>query len=71
MKKKQRKHQNKHHLRPKSRGGQSIESNLLWMDIERHKIWHILFKNLTLDEVINLLIRVKRIKDSQKRQFKV
>ncbi len=59
---------NKHHLVPRSRGGGSHYSNLLIMDIERHKALHFLFGTLTLEEIIELLIRVKRIKDSQKEE---
>jgi len=65
--KKQRHNQNRHHLKPKSRGGQGIESNLLWIKLDRHKAWHELFNNLTIKEVIALLTRVKRAKDNQKR----
>lgn len=57
---------NDHHLKPRSRGGQDIGSNLLWLDEYRHSAWHLLFKNLTIDEIIALLLRVKQIKDSQK-----
>ena len=53
---------NRHHLIPKSRGGNKIQSNLLLIDMEKHCAWHILWKNRTLDEVIELLIRVKRAK---------
>lgn len=55
---------NRHHLIPKCRGGYGGK-NLLKMDMERHKAWHFLFNNLTLDEVIELLQRVKKIKASQ------
>ena len=53
---------NRHHLTPRSRGGKSTESNLLEMDYSRHCAWHLLFKNLTLDEIIALLLRVKQMK---------
>lgn len=66
MKHERRKHQNKHHLRPRSRGGQAIESNLLWIDIERHRAWHVLWGNRTLDEVIALLTRLKSVKENQR-----
>jgi hypothetical protein len=56
---------NKHHLKPGSRGGQSIDSNLLRMDVNRHNAWHLLFSNLTLTEIINLLQRLKGIKKKQ------
>ena len=59
---------NKHHLVPKSRGGGNHYANLLVMDMERHKALHFLFGTLTLEEIIELLIRVKRIKDSQKEE---
>jgi len=57
---------NRHHLRPRSRGGDSLESNLLVMDIERHNAWHFLFKNLTLNEIIELLERVRAMKSSRR-----
>lgn len=56
---------NRHHLHPRSRGGGALESNLLLMDMRRHNMWHQLFDNLTLDEVIELLIRVRRAKKNQ------
>ena len=52
---------NLHHLTPRSRGGKSVPSNLLLIDIERHYFWHKLFGNRTLDEVISLLERLRRI----------
>lgn len=57
---------NRHHLRPRSRGGDSLESNLLVMDIERHNAWHFLFSNLTLDETIELLERLRSMKRSRR-----
>jgi hypothetical protein len=61
----QRLFRNRHHLKPKSRGGSGLENNLLLMDMRRHNMWHQLFDNLTLDEVIELLIRVRRAKKNQ------
>lgn len=60
-----------HHLKPSERGGESILSNLLILDAYRHDAWHLLFHNLTLDEIINLLIRVKVEKESQKTRLKI
>lgn len=60
---------NKHHLRPGSRGGQTIESNLIRMDENRHNAWHLLFNNLTLTEIIELLTRLKGIKKKQAKKF--
>jgi len=53
---------NYHHLVPKSRGGGYTAKNLLLMKIERHAMWHKLFGNRTLDEIIHLLIRLERMK---------
>lgn len=61
----------RHHLIPKDRvrkgthkkdeSKQHYEAILkLWRD--RHDAWHFLFKNMTLDEIIKCLQRVKRIK---------
>ncbi len=55
---------NRHHLKPKSRGGQNIPSNILNIEMKRHNAWHILWGNRTLDEVIALLQRLKQIKES-------
>jgi len=59
----ERKHRtNHHHLTPRSRGGSSLNSNLLTIDMERHNAWHFLFGNKTLQEIIDLLERLKQIK---------
>jgi hypothetical protein len=57
---------NRHHLKAKANGGQATVQNLLWIYKERHEMWHILFANLSIDEVIELLIRVSRAKKNQK-----
>ena len=57
---------NRHHLRPRSRGGDSHPSNLLLIQVERHETWHRLFGNRTLSEVIQLLKRVERAKTHQR-----
>lgn len=46
---------NYHHLRPKTRGGLKIESNMLLIKICRHNAWHRMFHCLTLNEVIRYL----------------
>jgi hypothetical protein len=66
MKKKLRKKRfrgrNYHHLTAKSRGGRYNDSNLLLIARDKHDIWHRLFGLLSLEEVINLLIRLSRMK---------
>lgn len=54
---------NKHHLVPRSRGGRNDVANLLLIDYERHVYWHRVFGNMTISEVIELLLRVKRAKE--------
>lgn len=66
LKRNKKKRRNKHHLIPKCRGGEKILSNLLLIDIERHNAWHALWGTRTLDEVIELLLRVKHAKESQR-----
>lgn len=56
---------NRHHLTNKCMGGGGNIENILWIYINRHEVWHSLFKNLDLDQVIALLIRVKSAKDNQ------
>lgn len=50
---------NKHHLTPRSRGGNSNPSNICFLDIERHNALHFLFGNRTLDEIIILLQKLR------------
>ena len=64
-----RKSMNKHHLKNKSRGGGNQDWNLILIDIERHQYWHRVFKNMSLEEVIELLCRLKRMKDHQRKQL--
>jgi len=52
----------RHHLTPKSRGGDHSPENLLLLKIDRHFYWHKLFGRRTLEEVIQLLLRVHRVK---------
>jgi len=56
---------NHHHLQNKCKGGNSSPSNLLLIDIEKHRCWHALFKNKDLGEVIELLLRIRRLKQGR------
>jgi hypothetical protein len=57
---------NKHHIKNSSKGGQSVESNLISMDICRHNAFHLLFGNKTFKEAGELLLRTHKIKERQK-----
>jgi len=52
---------NYHHVRPRHRGGKSFESNLIRLDINRHKAYHLLFKDRTFTEAAHLLLKADRI----------
>ena len=55
----------KHHLIPRSRNGHKVPSNLLLIKISRHRNWHAIWGNKTLNEIIELLQRVRRAKNAQ------
>lgn len=55
--------QDRHHLTAKARHGSNKPSNILWIDIEKHRAWHKIFGLKTLEEVIALLQRLARAKD--------
>ena len=52
----------RHHLTPKTRNGKDTPENILYIYRNKHDVWHTLFGNLTLQEVIKLLLRVERAK---------
>lgn len=56
---------NRHHWINRCNGGKTSKRNISWLKIKKHRAWHILFKNLSLREVIELLERLERIKKSQ------
>ncbi len=59
------KDRNRHHLTPQCRKGEPYyggrSRNLLLIRIERHDAWHQRFHALTLEEVITLLVRCRRV----------
>lgn len=52
---KQRRGYNYHHLKPRSRGGSSVDSNMLFIKIEKHNAWHRLFGNATPKQIRTML----------------
>ena len=75
MKKKRRKKKRKnwirrgtnfHHLRNVCMGGNDDVQNLLRIYIEKHEIWHKLFRNMDLNQTIEFLKRVRRAKANQR-----
>lgn len=66
----------RHHLIPKQRQKEQQIKDVykkdefhktLWMWRFKHLLWHALFGNQTLDEIIETLQRIKRIKNLERR----
>lgn len=55
MKRKQKMGYNYHHLKPRSQGGQSIDSNMLFIKIKKHNAIHRLFGNFTPKQIDTML----------------
>lgn len=62
----------RHHLTPKSRlKFRTLYNDMSVVEYERilklwrdkHNAWHFLFSNLTLEEIIIVLLRIKQIKE--------
>ena len=60
-----RPHCDHHHLETRANGGGNDRSNLLTIKIEKHKAWHKLFGDLNIDDVIDVLERLKKMKARQ------
>lgn len=41
----------KHHRRPKSRGGSNNHPNCVVVPRDRHKLWHLMWHNYTVEEI--------------------
>lgn len=57
---------NRHHLTNACRGGTKDSWNLIDLKMYKHEIWHKLFKNLSLEEVIALLQRLLHMKETER-----
>ena len=45
-----------HHINPSSRGGSDKDENIALVPDKRHKAYHIMFSNMTPDEIIHCLV---------------
>jgi len=54
----------KHHLIPKSREEEYGKGPALMLSWHHHQLWHELFHNMTLSEIIEALQRIQRMKES-------
>jgi hypothetical protein len=55
MKRIQKKGYNYHHLKPRSRGGQSIDSNMCFLKIKKHNALHRIYGNSTPRQILKML----------------
>lgn len=58
-----------HHLTASERGGQSVNSNLLYLEAYRHTAIHYLFDNMTLCEIIDYLKSLDFISDMYEKEY--
>ena len=47
---------NKHHIFCRSRGGTDSDKNIVHIDVEKHRRYHMLFENRNPDEIIHYLV---------------
>lgn len=45
------KFKNRHHRKPRSLGGSEADFNISVVDERQHKAWHLLFKNMTPQQI--------------------
>lgn len=57
---------NKHHMTNKCKGGKSTPDNLLRMKIERHESLHHYFKNLSWEEIGDVLQSIFNMREPEK-----
>ena len=45
-----------HHIVPRSRGGNRLQNNTCEVSRKKHEAYHIMFKNMTPDEILDELV---------------
>jgi len=53
---KRKKNLTRHHIIPSSRGGSRHSNNIALLSDKKHKAYHIMFSNMTPDEIIHELV---------------
>lgn len=56
MSKRKGKHYHKHHIIPRSRGGDNSLENIAGVGKKEHQLYHTLFQNKRPEEIINYLV---------------
>jgi hypothetical protein len=62
-----------HHMVPRSRGGEQLDSNTLKLDAYKHHAMHLLFGNRTMNKIIKFLAKFDNMQeflDSTDKVFK-
>lgn len=59
MKRKQKRGYNYHHIKPRSQGGQTIDSNMAFLKIKKHNALHRMFGNFTPKQIDTMLRNFK------------
>jgi hypothetical protein len=53
---------NNHHIRARSRGGDSTPANLIRLDERRHAAYHLIFGDKTFKEAAMILLKAEKLK---------
>jgi len=56
MRKRKSKHNSRHHINPRSVGGDFSPENIVRVNSKKHEAYHILFDNRRPDEIIERLV---------------
>lgn len=56
-----------HHIKNKCNGGMTTPKNLLTLWEEKHVAWHVLFRNMDLNQIIECLVRVRELQEHKKK----
>ena len=56
MRKRKSKYNSRHHINPRSRGGDSRRYNISILNKRKHEYYHLLFDNRRPDEIIERLV---------------
>lgn len=48
-------HTDKHHKRPRSRGGTNEKENISVVKMTHHRAWHLLFRNFSPDKIASII----------------
>ena len=53
----EKRHKNRHHIIPRSRGGKDVPDNTIRVNAKKHNLYHQLFGNMLPYEIVDYLNR--------------